>query len=68
MIVDTIRLCTTRGCASVTRRVQLLPPAEMGTAQQENPVDYTPVGQVIAPYVSLVAIFIAAIVIGYVTD
>jgi hypothetical protein len=34
----------------------------------ENPVDYTPVGQVIAPYVSLVAIFIAAIVIGYVTD
>ena len=46
----------------------VLPPAEMGTAQQENPVDYTPVGQVIAPYVSLVAIFIAAIVIGYVTD
>jgi hypothetical protein len=46
----------------------VLPSAEMGTAQQENPVDYTPVGQVIAPYVSLVAIFIAAIVIGYVTD
>lgn len=45
-----------------------LPPAEMGTAQQENPVDYTPVGQVIAPYVSLAAIFIAAFVIGYVTD
>jgi hypothetical protein len=34
----------------------------------ENPVDYTPVGQVIAPYVSLVAIFIAAIVIGVITD
>jgi hypothetical protein len=47
---------------------RLLPPAEMGTAQQEFPVDYTPAGQVIAPYVSLVAIFIAAIVIGYVTD
>ncbi len=47
----------------------VLPPAEMGTAlQQENPVDYTPVGQVIAPYVSLAAIFIAAFVIGYVTD
>jgi hypothetical protein len=40
----------------------------MGTAQQENPVDYTPVGLVIAPYVSLAAIFIAAFVIGYVTD
>jgi hypothetical protein len=40
----------------------------MGTAQQEIPVDYTPVGQVISPYVALVAIFIAAIVIGYVTD
>ena len=46
----------------------VLPLAEMGTAHLENPVDYTPVGQVIAPYVSLVAIFIAAIVIGYVTD
>jgi hypothetical protein len=46
----------------------VLPTAEIGTAQQETPVDYTPVGQVIAPYVSLVAIFIAAIVIGYVTD
>jgi hypothetical protein len=46
----------------------VLPPVEIGTTQQENPVDYTPVGQVIAPYVSLVAIFIAAIVIGYVTD
>ena len=46
----------------------VLPPAEMGTAQQKIPVDYTPVGQVIAPYISLAAIFIAAIVIGYVTD
>jgi hypothetical protein len=45
-----------------------LPPAEIGTAQQEFLVDYTPAGQVIAPYVSLVAIFIAAFVIGYVTD
>jgi hypothetical protein len=40
----------------------------MGTAQQENPVDYTPVGQFVEPYVSLVAILVAAIVIGYVTD
>ena len=47
---------------------QPLPTAEMGTAQQEFLVDYTPAGQVIAPYVSLVAIFIAAFVIGYVTD
>jgi hypothetical protein len=46
----------------------VLPPAEMGTAQQENLVDYTPVGEFISLYVSLVAIFIAAIVIGYVTD
>jgi hypothetical protein len=46
----------------------VLPPAEIGTAQQENPVDYTPVGEFISPYVSLAAIFIAAIVIGYVTD
>jgi hypothetical protein len=40
----------------------------MGTAQQENPVDYTPVGEFISPYVSLAAILVAAIVIGYVTD
>ena len=56
------------GVGLVRLQPQALPPAEMGTAQQEIPVDYTPVGQVIAPYVSLVAIFIAAIVIGYVTD
>jgi hypothetical protein len=46
----------------------VLPSAEMGTAQQEFPVDYIPVGQVISPYVSLAAIFIAAIVIGWITD
>ena len=46
----------------------VLPPAEIGTAQQENPVDYTPVGEFISPYVSLAAILVAAIVIGYVTE
>jgi hypothetical protein len=34
----------------------------------EIPVDYTQTAQVIVPYISLVAIFITAIVIGYVTD
>jgi hypothetical protein len=48
--------------------VRLKFPSEIGTAQQENPVDYTPVGEFISPYVSLAAILVAAIVIGYVTD
>jgi len=67
---DTYPYCSNKIVVSIGVWDQGLRICDTQTTQlhTENPVDYTPVGQVIAPYVSLVAIFIAAIVIGYVTD